>query len=181
MGFGEEDIKTIKACAAHVAPLVPSVVAAVYVKLFSFDVTKKYFVHRNDGFEGDMGQLTLEKLTLEHDQIKFRKDMLSKYLVKLVTAEYDFAFIQYLDRVGKIHTNKMGNKKLQIDYLYVNALFGYVEDVLISAIMDLPVDNDTKKAALRAFNKILWIQNDLMVRHYLPDDGVTVEAADVPK
>jgi hypothetical protein len=75
----------------------------------------------------------------------------------------------------------MGNKTLQIDYLYVNALFGYVEDVLISAIMDLPVDNATKKAALRAFNKILWIQNDLMVRHYLPDDGVTVEAADVPK
>lgn len=163
------------ASASHIAPLVPAVVQAVYVKLFSFDVTKKYFVSRNDGFEGDLGELTLEKLTLEHEQIKFRKDMLSKYLVKLVTAEYDFAFIQYLDRVGKIHTKKMGNKKLQIDYLYVNALFGYVEDILIGAIMDLPVDNVTKKAAIRAFNKLLWIQNDLFVRHYLEDDGVTVE------
>jgi hypothetical protein len=181
-GFGDDDKIAIKTAAPLIAPLVPAVVQAVYIKLFTYDVTKQYFVNRNDGFEGDMGDLTLEKLSLDHEQIKFRKDMLSKYLVKLVTSEFDLSLLNYLDRVGKIHTKSMGNKNLQIDYIYVNALFAYVEDILIGAVLDLEgVDNATKKAVIRAFNKLLWIQNDLFARHYLVDNGVTVNEADIPK
>jgi len=167
-GFGDEDKAVLKAAAPLVTPLVPAVVTAVYKKLFSYDVTKQYFLSRNDGFEGDIGGLTLEKLSVDHEQIRFRKDMLTKYLAKLVTSDFDAQFLGYLDRVGKIHTTKMGNKNLQIDYIYVNALFGYVEDVLIGAVMDITTtDNETKKAIIRAFNKLLWIQNDLFARHYL--------------
>lgn len=39
-GFGQEDIDAIHAAAPVVAPLVPAIVDAVYVKLFSFDTTK---------------------------------------------------------------------------------------------------------------------------------------------
>lgn len=43
IGFGEEDIATIQASAELLAPLVPSLVDAVYAKLFSYDTTKRHF------------------------------------------------------------------------------------------------------------------------------------------
>ena len=40
MGFGPDDVQAIHDSAAHLAPLVPSLVDAVYLKLFAFDATK---------------------------------------------------------------------------------------------------------------------------------------------
>lgn len=34
------------------------------------------------------------------------------------------------------------------------------------------VPNEMKSRVIRALNKIIWIQNDLFARHYLPKDGV---------
>ncbi len=97
--FGAADIAALKASAPLVAPLVPVIVDAVYTKLFAFDVTKKIFLKRNEGFAGSMAA-SLEALDDKKDeQIKYRKDMLSKYLVKLVTADYDDKFVAYLDWV----------------------------------------------------------------------------------
>jgi len=108
IGFGQEDIDALHGAAPVVGPLVPTIVDLVYQKLFSFDVTKKTFIIRNDKFEGKVEE-TLEQLDdKKSEQIKFRKEMLSKYLVKLVTADYsDPDFMKYLDWVGKIHTTKV--------------------------------------------------------------------------
>jgi hypothetical protein len=76
VGFGEEDIKAIKDSANLVAPLVKTIVDAVYVKLFSFDITKDVFAQRNEGFDGTVDSSAT--LNLNSDQIKFRKDMLTK-------------------------------------------------------------------------------------------------------
>lgn len=53
MGFGEEDIAAIHGSAAHLAPIVPQLVDAVYDKLFSYDATKRHFVPRQSGYEGE--------------------------------------------------------------------------------------------------------------------------------
>ncbi len=66
--FGEEDIAAIKGSAGLLAPLVPTIVDAVYNKLFSFDITKAFFLPRNQGYEGDLAQ-DLEHLNLHHDQV----------------------------------------------------------------------------------------------------------------
>lgn len=52
MGFSEEDIKVIHGGAALLAPLVPSLVDAVYAKLHSYDATWRHFVPRQDGYTG---------------------------------------------------------------------------------------------------------------------------------
>eukprot|EP00002_Diphylleia_rotans_P022780 TRINITY_DN4475_c0_g1_i2.p1 TRINITY_DN4475_c0_g1~~TRINITY_DN4475_c0_g1_i2.p1 ORF type:complete len:139 (-),score=34.09 TRINITY_DN4475_c0_g1_i2:184-600(-) len=105
VGWSKEDEDAVKASAAHLAPLVPAITDAVYVKLFSFDSTKKYFLPRNQGFDGDLAQ-SLENLDVQHPQIKFRKNMLGRYLTRLVTSEFDEKLVAYLDFVGKIHTDK---------------------------------------------------------------------------
>ncbi|KAI8391222.1 Protoglobin-domain-containing protein [Radiomyces spectabilis] len=166
MDFGEADINAIKSVAEKVRPLIPVVVDAVYNKLFQYDVTKKHFLPKNEGFEGEVAT-SLEDLTLEHPQIKFRKDFLSKYLNKLLDGPYDDRFLRYLDWVAKIHTDTPTKKsKINVDYIHINALMGFVETTLVGGLLSLNLDRETEGAALGAFNKLLWIQNDYFAKYY---------------
>ncbi len=165
MGFGSEDVETIHALAPHLAPHVPALVDAVYVKLFSYDATKRHFVPRQFGYEGAVPQ-DLDALDLDHDQIRYRKSHLGAYLKRLVTADYDAKLVGYLDFVGKMHTPRAGSKEINVPLVQMNALMGFVADALVGTILGLDLDNGLKAKAVRAFNKLLWLQNDLIVRHY---------------
>jgi hypothetical protein len=165
IGFGPEDVKTIHAAVAHLAPVVSQLVDAVYVKLFCYDATKRHFVPRQFGYEGALPE-TIQTLTLDHDLIKFRKAHLGNYLKRLVTGEYDKKMVSYLDFVGKVHTPRAGSKELNIPLVQMTALMGFVSDALLQTILGLDVDHATKNRMVCAFNKLLWIQNDLIVRHY---------------
>lgn len=165
MGFGPDDVAAIHGAAPHLAPLVPQLVDAVYDKLFRYDSTKRHFVPRQFGYEGAVPK-DLESLTQQHEMIQFRKQHLGTYLKRLVTGEYNPAMVQYLDRVGKIHTPKAGSKELNVPLVQMNALMGFVSDALLATLAGLDVDAEQKVRMLRAFNKLLWLQNDLIVRHY---------------
>jgi hypothetical protein len=165
MGFGAEDIEVIHSLAPHLAPRVPGLVDAVYVKLFGYDATKRHFLPRQSGYEGAVPE-GLEALTLDHEQIQFRKAHLANYLSKLVTGAYDQKMVGYLDFVGKIHTPRAGNKDLHVPLVQMNALLGFVSDALLGTLLGLDLDGETKARAVRAFNKLLWLQNDLISRHY---------------
>jgi Protoglobin len=165
MGFGEQDIKAIHGAAGKLAPLVPALVDAVYDKLFGYDATKRHFVPRQSGYEGPLPK-DLETLSVDHELIKFRKEHLARYLTKLVTAPYDGKLVEYLDVVGKIHTEKYGSPNLKVPLVQMNALLGFVSDALIATIQGLGLDLATERNTTRAFSKLLWLQNDLINRHY---------------
>ena len=165
MGFGEEDVAAIHASASPLAPLVPSLVDAVYDKLFTYDATKRHFVPRQHGYEGAVPE-DLQSLSLDHEQIQFRKHHLGRYLTRLVTAAYDASHVSYLDLVGKIHTPLAGSPRLDVPLVQMNALMGFVSDALLNTILGLRLDRETEQRTLRAFNKLLWLQNDLITRHY---------------
>jgi len=173
VNFGAEDIEAIKASAPLILPLVSTIVDVVYVKLFSFDITKEILLKRGKGFQGNLDG-SLAALELGSEQTRFRKDMLTRYLTKIVTAEYNEQFVKYLDYVAMIHTSKSGNKQVMVEYVHINALLGYVEDLILDALLSADIDDDVKKRTVRAFNKLLWIQNDLFSRHYV-SDGQDIE------
>jgi hypothetical protein len=165
IGFGSEDVEAIHAAAPALAPLVGSLVDAVYDKLFGYDATKRHFVPRQFGYEGPVPE-GLEELTQEHPMIAFRKQHLGRYLESLVTRSYDAKMANYLDMVGKIHTPKAGSKELNVPLVQMNALMGFVADALTTAILGLGLPREAEVKTLRAFCKLLWIQNDLITRHY---------------
>lgn len=165
IGLDADDIEAIHASAAHLAPLVPALVDAVYVKLFNYDATKRHFVPRQSGYEGHTPE-SLEALTLDHEMIQFRKQHLGRYLEALVTRPYDAKMVSYLDMVGKIHTPKAGSDQLDIPLVQMNALMGFVADAFNSTIFSLGLDRETEIRTIRAFSKLLWVQNDLITRHY---------------
>jgi len=158
MGFGENDIAAIHGSAELLAPIVPQLVDAVYDKLFSYDATKRHFVPRQSGYEGDVPQ-DIESLELDHEMIEFRKQHLGRYLKRLVTKPYDGDMVKYLDLVGKMHTSGAGSKKLDVPLVQMNALMGLVSDALLATILGLGLDAETTANTLRAFNKLLWLQN----------------------
>lgn len=167
VGFSDDDIAAIHGAASHLAPLVPALVDAVYDKLFSYDATKRHFVPRQSGYEGDVPE-GLESLEQDHEMIEFRKQHLGRYLQSLVTKPYDSKMVGYLDLVGKIHTPKAGSRELNVPLVQMNALMGFVADALTATILSLDLAREAEVRTLRAFNKLLWLQNDLINRHYQP-------------
>lgn len=165
IGFGEQDIQAIHGSAGALAPLVPGLVDAVYDKLFGYDATKRHFVPRQAGYEGAVPQ-DLASLTQDHEMIQFRKQHLARYLTTLVTKTYDGAMVGYLDMVGKMHTPKAGSKEINVPLVQMNVLMGFVSDALVHTILSLNLPRPQEATTLRAFNKLLWIQNDLITRHY---------------
>jgi hypothetical protein len=109
---------------------------------------------------------SIEALEQGHAMIQFRKQHLGRYLVALVTRDYDAKMLDYLDLVGKIHTPKAGSPELDVPLVQMNALLGFVADAVTNVILGLGLDRPEEIRTLRAFNKLLWIQNDLITRHY---------------
>ena len=179
MGFTSNDIDAIHGMAPHLAPLVPTLVDAIYVKLFGYDATKRHFVPRQFGYEGQTPE-SLETLTLDHEQIKFRKGHLANYLKRLVTGEYDQKIVDYLDFVGKMHTPKAGSKEIDVPLVQMNALMGFVSSAMLAALFSLDLDPPTKQRAVLAFSKLLWLQNDLINRHYAAENGQHGDGRAIP-
>lgn len=165
MGFGEDDVAAIHGAAPAVAPLVPTLVDAVYDKLQGYDATWRHFLPKQSGFEGAVPE-SLDEVTMDHEMIRFRKEHLGRYLTALVTKPYDGKMVNYLDRVGKMHTPQVGSKELDVPLVQMNALLGFVADALTNSILSLGLERTQEVQALRAFNKLLWLQNDLINRHY---------------
>jgi len=165
MGFGADDVSAIHAAATALAPLVPALVDAVYDKLNRYDSTWRHFVPRQYGYEGAAPK-SLADASLDHEMIQFRKAHLARYLTALVSKPYDNKMVAYLDMVGKMHTSKAGAKELVVPLVQMNALLGFVADAINNTILSLGLERTQEVQTVRAFSKLLWLQNDLINRHY---------------
>ncbi|MCA9173140.1 MAG: protoglobin family protein [Planctomycetales bacterium] len=165
VNFGPEDVKLIQSSAPHLGPRVPQLVEQTYQKLLAYDATARHFVPRQHGFDGAV-PADLSALTIDHPQIQFRKDHLNRYFIALIGRSYDAKMIQYLDMVGRIHTPLAGNAEIDIPLVQMNALMGVISNVLFESIQQWPIDADLRLRTIQAFNKLLWIQNDFISRHY---------------
>lgn len=181
--FTDDDGAAIQAAKPLIAPALPAILDNIYTHLISFDVTAKAFVPRQpEQDETDPALATVQELTLTHPNILHRKDFLKTYFVKLVScADWaDGARIwEYLDKVGVMHTGQPGFKhrekrpELRVEVMHMSLLLAYVEDIVLEAVMGAEeLDLSTKTKVIRAFNKLLWIQNDLFQRHYVASADV---------
>lgn len=165
IGFGASDAAAIQAFAPHLGPRIPELVDKTYERLLTYDATARHFVPRQHGYGGETPQ-RLADLAADHAQIRFRKDHLNRYFAQLIGRSYDAKMVQYLDMVGKIHTPQAGNQAIVVPLVQMNALMGLLSDILMQVIVEAPLDPPSQAQTLRAFNKLLWIQNDLISRHY---------------
>ena len=165
MGFSGEDVDAIHDAAGYLAPIVPQLVDAVYDKLQQYDATWRHFVPQQHGYEGALAA-DVESLGMDDEVIQFRKQHLARYLTSLVTRPYDDKMVGYLDMVGAIHTPSRGSADIDVPRVQMNALLGFVADAILATILGLGLAPEVQTRTTRAFNKLLWLQNDLINRHY---------------
>ena len=165
IGFGPTDVALIQSSAPHLGPRIAGLVDRTYEKLLQYDATARHFVPRQHGFEGEAPG-DLATLSATHPQIRFRKDHLTRYFMQLIGRSYDAKMISYLDMVGKIHTPAAGNSQIEVPLVQMNVLIGLISDILLQSITEWPLDPMVAMQTIRAYNKLLWIQNDLISRHY---------------
>ncbi len=174
-----KDGKLIEACKPVLAPIVTDVVDAVYDHLLKYDITAAPFAPRQSQ-EGQTQDANVRELHRDHENIKFRKDFLKSYLVRLVSNQ-DWSpegnFWEYIDMVGKVHTGvtdsglkqRKNRPALFVEYREINLLLGWVENAVTDIVMGVEgLEVQTKVDILKALNKFWWIQNDLFSRHYMP-------------
>ena len=178
--FTSDDIAMLNTFAPILFPRIPVIVDTVYRKLFSFDSTKNYFLINNEGFE-DFAPIKHGSLTLESTQMIFRKDVLSMYLKRVLSQrDWNDTFLQYLSQVGKIHTNQAGSSSINVDYIHINALLGYLEHLLIDVLWKADnLDDKSKYSMITAVNKLFWIQNDFFAMHYLTKEKETENSTSI--
>ena len=165
IGFDSGDAATVQASGQYLGPLIPAIVERTYERLLSFDATARHFVPRQSGFEGRTPN-GLSDVTADHPQIQFRKEHLTRYFMQILGRTCDAKLVPYLDMVGKIHTPRAGNTDIDVPLVQMNALMGFMSDALIEIVSGLPIDSKTAISIIKAFNKLLWIQNDFITRHY---------------
>lgn len=167
ISFTNDDIKALNKLATIALSRIPVIVDSVYRKLFQFDITKEFFILRNDGFDGNSKKD--EVLTLDSAQMSYRRDMLSGYIKRLLLQrEWTDDFLQYLSRIGRMHSNKFGQTSINVDYIHMNATLSYIEMLIIDSVWSTEnLDNKTKRDVSMALNKAFRIQNDLFILHYL--------------
>ena len=163
--FGPDDVRLIQASAPHLGPKIADLVEKTYTKLLSNDATARHFVPKQSGFDGD-APVDLAALDMDHPQIRFRKDHLNRYFLALIGRSYDAKMVQYLDMVGKMHTPKAGSKEIDVPLVQMNALMGLLSDIVFEALLESALDPETTQKTLQAYNKLFWIQNDFITRHY---------------
>lgn len=180
LNFSSHDQDVITRIATAVNGIIPSLVDSMYAKLFEFDITKKVFMTRNQGFDGPLPE-RLEDLTLDSAQIVFRKVFMKAWARRVLTADYSSGKTwAYMDKVGVMHTGvspfkhqrTMGIAPLNVPYRDCALTLGLVQNILQTAILQLPAetaDLQTKIDAVSAINKVIWIQNDLFSRHYIDE------------
>jgi len=174
-----KDGKLIEACKPVLAPIVTNVVDAVYDHLLKYDITAAPFAPRQSK-EGKTEDADVRELHRDHENIKFRKDFLKGYLVRLVS-NHDWSpeskFWEYIDMVGKVHTDmtdsslkhRKNRPALFVEYREINLLLGWVENAVTDIVMGVEeLELQTKVDIVKALNKFWWIQNDLFARHYMP-------------
>lgn len=168
LNFTADDIAVLNTFSKIAQPLIPSVVENVYQKLLDYDLTQQYFLTKNYGFEGTM-TTDVTQLTTKSEQMLFRINAMRKYLLRVLRQRiWNDAFLTFMSNVGKMHTNMAGVHSINVDYIHINVSFGYLQHVLMEAILNNDeIDGATKKATLVALNKLFWIQNDFFAMHYI--------------
>ncbi|KAI9931833.1 hypothetical protein ASPWEDRAFT_169325 [Aspergillus wentii DTO 134E9] len=166
LDFNSCDVEALASGSKYIKALIPAVVNIVYKKLLETDITARAFHTRSTADETPVEDFFTE----ESPQIKRRKMFLRWYLIKICSDPSQMEFWRYLNKVGVMHCGQERLHALNIEYIHIGALLGFIQDIFTEALMSHPhLSLSRKIALLRAINKIIWIQNDLFARFRVRD------------
>ena len=146
-------------------PRLPAIVDAIYAKMLEFDATRRHLTRHHSGYSGEVPE-SAEVVTQDHGLIAFRKRALLSYFTELLLSDLDETTADWMDTVGRMHTTKAGSASIHVPLIQMNAMMGFMADLFFREVASLDLDVDAKLRVTQALSKLLWLQNDLLSRHY---------------
>ncbi|GAB7360725.1 hypothetical protein MBLNU230_g0601t1 [Neophaeotheca triangularis] len=170
--FGADDVAALIRGQQYVKTIIPAIVNIVYKKLLKNDITARVFATRDSRNEENPDRWPSEN----DQQIQNRKIFLRWYLTKLNSNPTKAEYWEYLDKVGYMHVGRGRRNPLHVDYLFLGACLGFIQDSMTEAILSHPrLDLQEKIAIVKAIGKVIWIQNDLLARWHTGDAKEALE------
>ena len=155
IGLTELDLVVIRGARVVLEPRLERMVETLTGRVMAFEPAARHF-------RGPDGAIDRAGITAH----------LRGYLIRLLSEPGGPGFGQYLDDVGATHRPRPGARRADVPKVQVNALLGFIADQVVRSVVELELPLRQRIRAIRAFNKLLWIQSDLMGRHYT---GSTVQ------
>jgi hypothetical protein len=138
----------------------------VYKKLLRFDITARVFSNRDSRIEEDPETWVVENSSA----IRNRKIFLRWFLTRLTSDPSEAGYWEYLDKVGFMHVGQGRRNPLHVEYTFLGATLGYIQNAVMESILSEPcLRMEQKLAIVKAFGKLIWIQNDLLARYHTHD------------
>ncbi|ETN45550.1 uncharacterized protein HMPREF1541_09382 [Cyphellophora europaea CBS 101466] len=164
--FSADDVAALIDGHRYIRTVIPAIVNMVYKKLLKHDITARVFTQRDSRSEVDPDTWVSE----DSAQIQHRKMFLRWYLTKLNSDPTKMEYWEYLDKVGLMHVGLGRRNPLHVDYIFLGACLGYIQDAMTEAILSHPTLDLTRKIAIvKAIGKVIWIQNDLLAKWHVHD------------
>ena len=77
-----------------------------------------------------------------------------------------------------MHVGRGRQNPLHVDYVFLGACLGFIQDSLFEAILSHPrLEMHRKIAIVKALGKVIWIQNDLIERWHNTDGSEYIQEA----
>jgi hypothetical protein len=133
--------------------------------MLEFDATRRHLTRQHSGYTGAVPE-SAEGVTSDHDLLAFRKRALLSYFTELLLSDLDETAADWMDTVGRMHTTKAGSPAIHVPLIQMNAMMGFMADLFLREVASLDLDADAKLRLAQALSKLLWLQNDLLSRHY---------------
>ncbi|KIV87416.1 hypothetical protein PV11_02964 [Exophiala sideris] len=166
LDFGPNDVNAINEGRKHITAVIPDIVDMVYKKVLKHDITAR-ILSNNDSRDEEN---PMDWVREEDVRFKSRKMGMRWWITKLVSDPTKTEYWEYLDKVGLRYVGKGRSCLLYVDYIFLGACLGYIQDSMTQAIFSQPgLDLAHKIALVRAFGKVIWIQNDLMAKWHVED------------
>jgi hypothetical protein len=149
VGLSDLDLAVIRGAREMLEPHLDGLVDELTQRVLDFEPAGRHFLNRE-------GVLDRPAITAH----------LRGYLERLLSEPGEPGFGTYLDDVGAVHRPGQGAPTVDVPQVQMNALLGFIADAMVRTIAELGLPIRQRLRAIRAFNKLLWIQNDLIGRHY---------------
>lgn len=154
VGFKQEQADAIFESRFIIEKHIPNIVAQFYDHLLRYPPTRQYFI-KADG-------------SLDHEYVQMRMGHLGNFWRRTASGPYDEEYARYIDYVGRAHTRRGADPRIDIPERYVIGQVGFVQHAISEAISQElhELDPDWEVRALKAWNLLMMVLLEMLARVY---------------
>lgn len=166
VGLTSSDIEAIRESSQLLREKTPQLADSLLMKLMETDETMRFFVP-TDAARNVRRSASSQKLTPDHPRVLEIRRNIIEFLDELVSGNYeDEAFARKLDEIGATHA-RTDRADAKVPIMQINAMMGFLSDRLMAKARSLGLPHDREVALITALQKMIWIQMNMMARHYV--------------